>query len=625
MKYIFVFLVAFCIPCSAQILDFSNHDFERDKIKSLHGKWNFYWDTLFVPTQESKPGKVVELPHFWANEDAGKFGSATYYVHIKLPDNESQLSVHIPFLRCSGRVYVDGKLAGLLGIVGNESTYHSQLRSLLITLPQKSEVDLVVQISNYEFRWGGLSSRNQIGRTSALLNAIQIKQGFDMFFVGCLVAMAIYLVTMYYLYRQGYSFLFLALICIAVVLRSLTTESGSLFLPNLFPGIGWNPWKKIEFISVYSIVALFPLYVSQVFPNESIKKIDYIFITIASVLCLVALLTKHYIFVMALDVAHIGLLLGFVYAAFVTTKALRKKNTDAKVLFIGILVSFPFILLEILKNSALQIPIPFTHLVEFGVLAFLLFQVYVLANHYAMTYQNLETQVQKRTAELTRSNELNSRMLAILSHDVKGPVNSLKGVMNLFNQGHLNESELRPLAVQIESQAGSISLLVENVLMWVKTQISGVEVMLESFSLAEWVNTHLELYTIQAKERKVAIACSIPSQLKVKADKQIISLVIRNLVSNAIKFAYPETTITVSARSAEDKIVLSVSNKGPGLLPEQVREIFQNSKSIESKGSTGLGLKLCRIYLQAMNTDFEILSIPNENTTLSIVLIGSKG
>jgi signal transduction histidine kinase len=283
-------------------------------------------------------------------------------------------------------------------------------------------------------------------------------------------------------------------------------------------------------------------------------------------------------------------------------------------------VAFPFILLEILKNSALQVPVPFTHLVEFGVLAFLLFQVYVLAHHYAMTYQNLETQVQKRTAELTQSNEINNRMLAILSHDVKGPVNALIGVMSLFNRGHLTEDELKPLAVQIEGQAGTISLLIENVLMWVKTQISGIEISMETFVLADWVNPHLDLYTIQAKDRNINISSNIPQEIKIKADKQVISLVIRNLVSNAIKFASETTTIAVSAKMLEDKVILSVSNKGPGMLPEQVLGIFQKSKSMESKGSTGLGLKLCRTYLLAMNSDFEIISIPNESTTISVVL-----
>lgn len=620
MKYLLAILTAVSLSSPAQVFDFSQQNFEDRDLKSLRGKWAFYWDTLIVSTDGLFAAQTVNVPHYWSENNPGLFGRATYSARLKLPKDENQLSIYIPFVRCAGRVYVDGNLAGTLGVVDDEARYHSKLGSLLVTLPNKPEVDLIIQVANYEYRWAGLSSNVRIGKTSDLLQAIQIKQGFDIFFVGCLLAMAIYLVTMYYLYRQGYSFLFLALICVAVVLRSLTTESGSLFLPNLFPGIGWDPWKKVEFFSVYCVVALLPLYVSHVFPTESNKKIDYFFILLATILCGIVIFTKHYIFVSVLDVAHIGLLAGFVYAIVVATKALRKKNPDAKILFLGLLVSFPFIFMEILKNSALQVQLPFTHLVEFGVLSFLLFQVYVLANHYAMTYQNLEEQVKKRTAELTQSNEINSRMLAILSHDVKGPVNALKGVMSLFNRGQLSENELKPLAVQIESQAGSISLLVENTLMWVKTQISGIEITLETLTLADWINPHLDLFKIQANERSLTLLSSIPSDTRVKADKQVISLVIRNLVSNAIKFALPGTAITVGTKIMDKNVILSVSNIGPGMSPEQVQEIFQKSKSMESRGSTGLGLKLCRSYLLAMGSDFEIVSIQNKTTSISIVL-----
>jgi signal transduction histidine kinase len=621
MRYFTVYLIAFSITASAQDFDFTNTNFSNNDQVTLRGNWAFYWDTLFIPNHQTPVSSVAKVPHYWQDNDPGLFGKATYYAHLKLPANTTQLSVHIPFVRCAAQIYVDGLLAGTLGVVDPKEKYHSKLGSLLINLPNKSEVDLVIQVANYENQWAGLSTSPRIGQASVLLHRIQVKQGFDIFFVGSLIAMAIYLVTMYYLYRQGFSFLFLAMICVAVVLRSLTTESSSLFLPNMFPDVGWGPWKKIEFFSVYSIVALFPLYVSRVFPDESNKKIDWTFTAIAAVLCLIVIFTQHHVYVYILDVAHIGLLLGFVYSCVVTAKALRKKNPDARILLMGLLAAFPFILMEILKNSALlQVPIPLSHLVEFGVLIFLLFQVYVLANHYALSYQDLETQVKRRTFELTQSNELNNRMLAILSHDVKEPVNSLKAVMSMFNQGQLSETDLKPLAIQIEAQAGGISLLIENVLLWVKTQINGIEISWEVFVLSEWINPHLDLYAIQAKSRGIALESKIPLNIKVKADKQVISLVIRNLVSNAVRFADPNTSIIIEGSITSEAVRLSVTNAGAGMSQKKIDAIFQPIKTLESRDSTGLGLKLCRNYLLAMKTDFEVLSIPNQKTTISIIL-----
>ena len=94
---------------------------------------------------------------------------------------------------------------------------------------------------------------------------------------------------------------------------------------------------------MYGIVALFPLYVSSVFPTVSRKNIDRIFITLASVLCIVVILTPQYVYGRLLDVAHLGLLAGFAYAVWVISRGLRQKIQDARILLTGVLAAFPFI------------------------------------------------------------------------------------------------------------------------------------------------------------------------------------------------------------------------------------------------------------------------------------------
>jgi signal transduction histidine kinase len=619
------------LPVRSQVLNFSDHNFDDGKILPLKGTWEFYWDKLLTPQDlDSHTPTLVQVPHFWMeNDQFDFFGKGTYHVKVKLPDKvNGQLAVYIPFIRCAAKVFVNGSLVDSLGRVGDPDHYQSKLASLLLAVPEGQELDLVIQIANYEFRWGGLITF-RIGKMSAITGSLQIKNGFDIFFVGSILVMALYLITMYFLYREGYSFLYLALICMAVVLRSLTTEGSSLFLPSLFPDGSWTLWKKIEFFSVYSVVALFPLYVSNVFPQESSKKLDWIFIGLTSILCGVVLFTPHTTYVLLLDVCHVGLLIGFAYACTVSVKAWRKHNQDAKTLFIGILVAFPFILMEMLKNSALQIPIPFTHLVEFGVLSFLLFQVYVLANHYAMTYQELEMLVKVKTSELTESNEIKNRMLAILSHDVRGPVNMLKATMSLFNKGRLTEQELKPMAQKIEMQAGNVSLLIENILLLVKSQLQGITLNMEVFSLGDWVNSHIPLYTASASEKQIEIKTTVPDDFKVKADKNIVSLVVRNLISNAIKYSYKNSSITISAVIANESIRLSVSDTGKGMPEHQVQSILRPKSSIwsiagtEKETGTGMGLQLCREYLLKMNTDFEIVSVPDKGTTITIPLQGS--
>ena len=306
-------------------------------------------DLLYVPSSWSYGGKYSNL------------GNGTYRVKVRLPEGDkTDLSFYFPPVRCAAKVWVNGVLKDSIGTVGNRENYHSRLAGLLLSVPPQKEVELVVQVANYDYLSGGLVSGVWLGRTSEIHRDINIKSGLDTIFAGSLFAMFVYLTMMFLLYRRGYSFLFLAMICLAVALRTLVIESGSVLLPQLFPSSEWSIWKKIEFFSVYAIVAIFPLYVSSVFPTVSRKKIDWIFITLASLLCAVVIVTPQYIYGRLLDIAHMGLLGGFAYAFWVISKGLKQKIQDARILLTGVLAAFPFILLEIIKEHKLsKCPITF--------------------------------------------------------------------------------------------------------------------------------------------------------------------------------------------------------------------------------------------------------------------------
>ena len=619
MKLVWVTLLCTAFTLNGQSIEESTET-QSPKI-FLTNNWKFYWDTLFIPDQNTQlPNQVVQLPHFWGNT-IPDHGQATYFTRLDLGKQKKQNALHIPFVRCAAHVFVNGQSAGKLGEVGNNGlNYRSQLSSLLVSLPDSGTVNLVIQVANYENTGAGLASRPTLGHPNMLHQTILVKKSIDMIFVGCIVSMCIYLITMFFLYREGYAFLYLSLICLAVVFRSLTTESSSLLLPALFPESGWAIWKKIEFACVYSVVGLLPMYVGNMFRPESFKRIEYTFVGIATGLCLLVLFTNHSVFSRFLDVAHIGLLSGFGYAVVVIFKALRHKNPDALVILIGFLSAFPFIFLEILKNSALQVPIKITHLTEMGVLTFLIFQVYVLANHYATIYRNLSSEVEKRTSQLTQSNAVANKMLAILSHDIRGPLNSLKGIIHLFNLGLLSDEELKSSTQHIEAQSGKTIFLVENILMWAKSQLSGITLTLDKLNMNSLITTHIDLYKTQANLNDVTLEANLMDNPFVIADSQVVSLILRNLISNAIKFSTKGSKIIIRTRESHGKMLLQVSNTGTGMSAEQVTALFQNTNTITSKDSSGIGLKLCRAYLLAMETDFEIISNPKGETTLSIPL-----
>ena len=216
-------LAFFLSPTYGQaVLDFSEHDFAMGKAR-LNGQWEFYWDQLLSPDDlksGSPRGELLHVPFSWARD--GKYsnlGKATYRVKVRLPEmDNTDLSFYFPPVRCAAKVWVNGVLKDSIGMVGNRGNYQSQLSGLLLSVPPEKEVELVVQVANYDYLNGGLVSGVWLGRTSEIQRDINIKSGLDTIFAGSLLAMFVYLAMMFLLYRSGPSFLFLSMICLCVTL-----------------------------------------------------------------------------------------------------------------------------------------------------------------------------------------------------------------------------------------------------------------------------------------------------------------------------------------------------------------------------------------------------------------------
>ncbi|MBI3482779.1 MAG: sensor histidine kinase, partial [Bacteroidetes bacterium] len=503
--------------------------------------------------------------------------------------------------------------------------------SLLIAVPaDTTTLDLVVQVANFTYTFGGITRAPVLGPTSVLIHEINTRKGVENFFVGSLMAMFVYQIILFFLYKQGKPYLYLGLICLIVALRAMVTHGGSFLLLDLFPEVSMEFWKKLEFFSVYAVVAIFPLYSFYLFPAQAYKKPIPAFIALSTLLCLVVVFTPHEVYYQVLDVCHLLLIAGFVYSVLVIVKAWRAGNKDASIILFGVLASFPFILLEIAQNSRIiYFNVSFPYLVEIGVLVFLLFQVYLLANHYALAYKNLElinvdleTKVQARTAELTKANQVREKLLSVVSHDIKGPLNSLRGVLDIYRQGGFSESEMKSITGKIEENMSTTSMLMDNILHWTTNQLKGVKVSNSKIDLKEFVDEHFKIFKTILETKNISLINSVP-QIEVRSDKQILSLVLRNLIANAIKFSFEKGRIEVSAERNKSDFTIKVSDNGKGIPSESVESLFHPNSTLSTEGTsqekgTGLGLALCYDYLKHVGGEISVQSKPGKETTFTI-------
>lgn len=603
------------VVSSPGLYDLSNYDFNGRPAARINAVWAFYWKQLHTPVSLSTAPKPtwIQGNMGWAVQRgySGE-GYGTYRLTVKLPHNQSGMSIYFPIINAASRIWINGKFAASSGIVSEQpDTYRPQLTNLLIPLPDKEEkIELIIQVANFTHPNGGLSGFPRIDHTADLVDNLTRSNGIQNFFAGSLIAMCFYQLILFFLYRKGKAFLWLSLICFGVATRSLVIHGGPLLLPSLFPSASWDFWKKLEFGAVYAIVAFFPLYVFELFSRFAPKKPLVAFILIGALSTILVAFTKQATFGFVLELIHLCYLLTFIYAFYTISKAWKAGDKDARIILLGIFASFPFILLEIMKNSAfINLNIPSMYYVELGVLVFLLFQVYLLANHQAKSHKaleamniNLEGIVSERTQELQTANEVRDKLLSVISHDVRSPLNSLQGMLDLYNRGMVSPEEFAQFSGQIQSHLGNTGLLVENILVWSASQLKGGIPQRQTFSLNEMVEHNVELFRTAAQTKRITIRSHVTVPIELTWDKNIVHLALRNLIANAIKYSYEGGVIDISASKEGYDVHLSVIDYGVGMDAKTLETILSTRRSTSREGTgketgAGIGLSLVRDYV----------------------------
>ncbi len=232
--------------------------------------------------------------------------------------------------------------------------------------------------------------------------------------------------------------------------------------------------------------------------------------------------------------------------------------------------------------------------------------------------QNLEKLVDERTAELAEANATKDKFFSIIAHDLKGAFNSLMGLSDFLigDFGNLPDSERMEILSHIKSVSDSSYKLLQNLLDWARVQTGKIPFAPEMVDLSLAIENEFSFFTGQALHKQIVLKKIMPeSPVMAFADLNMLSTILRNLISNALKFTYPGGQITVSLTPGADFVELSVSDTGIGISPENVGRLFKVSEHVKSYGTnreegTGLGLILCREFVQKHGGTIAVESNP---------------
>ena len=243
-------------------------------------------------------------------------------------------------------------------------------------------------------------------------------------------------------------------------------------------------------------------------------------------------------------------------------------------------------------------------------------------------YKELIAKYAKANKELKKTNATKDRFFSIIAHDLKSPFMALKGYSGIIEDSFdsLDQTQLREMVNKIAVSSEEAHGLLENLLQWAIIQSGAIRVKWEIFNLRELVLEAFDLMKVNAKVKSVSLECDIVPNIWVEADRNMIATVLRNIISNGIKFAKQgEGKVFLDARLKHGKVELSISDNGIGIGEEHIRKLFATDIYFTEKGTsnergTGLGLGLCKEFVTMNSGDIEVASTKGEGTTFTITL-----
>jgi PAS domain S-box-containing protein len=196
------------------------------------------------------------------------------------------------------------------------------------------------------------------------------------------------------------------------------------------------------------------------------------------------------------------------------------------------------------------------------------------------------------------------KFFSIIAHDLRSPMTGFIAVTRLLvdNIKDFSANELHKFAVGMKESAEKVFCLLENLLEWSRLNRGMIKFEPDEFGLEDLVLRATELLQTLADQKKIALRCTVPSEVKVFADKRMLDIVLRNLLSNALKFSNPGGSVSIVATQDEATVVIAVQDNGVGMDQGAAAKIFTHDNMTSQSGTkgefgSGIGLILCKEFV----------------------------
>lgn len=238
--------------------------------------------------------------------------------------------------------------------------------------------------------------------------------------------------------------------------------------------------------------------------------------------------------------------------------------------------------------------------------------------------ENLEKLVAERTSELKQANATKDKFFSLIAHDMKDHFGGLLGYAEVLSTDfeRLDNTERKNMSDVIWDVSNQLYKLLQNLLEWARIQTGNITFNPTKFPLAAFIKDEFTLLSEFARQKQQTLIFNPTQEIMVMVDESMFSSVMRNIVMNAIKFTPNNGVIQVSIEKQDDRVYIKVTDTGVGISAENLNRLFKVHESVRTYGTnqepgTGLGLILCKEFLNRNDGDISITSTVGEGTEVT--------
>ena len=246
----------------------------------------------------------------------------------------------------------------------------------------------------------------------------------------------------------------------------------------------------------------------------------------------------------------------------------------------------------------------------------------------ALIWYRLAQTRKKRAEELAHLNETKDHLFSIVSHDVRTPVGAMGAVLRQMTDGYdtMNDTDRKANLIMLRTSAEALDDRMANIIHWVKGELANSRIDPVDFNLSELVDESVKTQETAINAKLLRVSNEVAPDLTVHDDATVVRLVLQNLISNAVKFSYPEGEVKVEAEKKANCVWVEVADNGMGISEKKLEKIFNYMTSSASgtggETGTGIGLFVTKQLMDKIGGEITIQSVKGEGTTVRFSVRG---